>query len=166
MGDKTMDAEEIAALVDAGYAVASLDYRLSPRGSPRSTSSPLTTSTAPTPVCRTRFQSHDAPDSPESRLMGAPIQTIPDAARAASPVTRVHPDAPPFLLAHGDRDGLVPAEHSRALHRALRVQGVPTTLLVLADANHEDPAFDTPPVLGAVSAFLRSTLLGDPAGVS
>jgi dipeptidyl aminopeptidase/acylaminoacyl peptidase len=87
---------------------------------------------------------------------------VADAARAASPVSHVHPGAPPFLLVHGDRDGLVPAEHSRALHRGLRAQGAPTTLLVLADANHEDPAFDTPPVLGTVSAFLRSTLLGDP----
>jgi acetyl esterase/lipase len=109
------------------------------------------------------------PDVPsqEARLLGAgSVRDVADAALAASPVTRVHPGAPPFLLAHGDRDGLVPAEHSRALHRALRAQRVPTTLLVLADANHEDPAFDTPPVLGAVSAFLRSTLLDDPAGVS
>ena len=29
MGDKTMDAEEIAALVDAGFAAAALNYRLS-----------------------------------------------------------------------------------------------------------------------------------------
>src|SRR3954449_535242 len=29
MGDKTMDAEHIRALVDAGYAVAAVNYRLS-----------------------------------------------------------------------------------------------------------------------------------------
>ena len=105
------------------------------------------------------------PDVPsqEARLLGVEsVRQAEAAARSASPVTQVHPGAPPFLLAHGDRDGLVPAEHSRTFHRALRAQGVPATLLLLADANHEDPVFDTPPVLGAVSAFLRSTLL-DPA---
>jgi dipeptidyl aminopeptidase/acylaminoacyl peptidase len=89
------------------------------------------------------------------------VRDVEAAARAASPVTHVHPGAPPFLLVHGDRDGLVPAEHSRTFHRLLRAQGVPATLLLLAGANHEDPAFDTPPVQGMVSAFLRSTLLGD-----
>jgi acetyl esterase/lipase len=106
------------------------------------------------------------PDVPsqEARLLGAAsVQEVADEARAASPVSHVHPGAPPFLLAHGDRDGLVPSEHSSTFHRELRAQGVPATLLLLAGANHEDPAFDTPPVLGAVSAFLRSTLLDDEA---
>jgi len=100
--------------------------------------------------------------SSEARLLGAgSVQQVAAAARAASPVTHVHPGAPPFLLVHGDRDGFVPSEHSRALHRALRAQGVDTTLLLLAGANHEDPAFDAPPSLGAVAAFLRSALLPD-----
>ena len=100
--------------------------------------------------------------SSEARLLGAgSVQQVAVAARAASPVTHVHPGAPPFLLVHGDRDGFVPSEHSRALHRALRAQEVDTTLLLLAGANHEDPAFDAPPSLGAVAAFLRSTLLPD-----
>jgi acetyl esterase/lipase len=99
--------------------------------------------------------------SNEARLLGAESgRQVLDAARAASPVTHVHPGAPPFLFVHGDRDGLVPSEHSRALHRQLRAQGVGTSLLLLAGANHEDPAFETPPVLAAVAAFLRSSLAG------
>ena len=70
----------------------------------------------------------------------------------------MHRGAPPFLFVHGDRDGLVPAAHSRTLHRLLQAQGVETSLLLVADANHEDPALDSPPVLGAVAAFLRSNL--------
>ena len=97
----------------------------------------------------------------EARLLGADsVQEVPVAARAASPVTHAHADAAPFLLMHGDRDGLIPAEHSRALHRALRAHGAASSLMLLAGANHEDPLFDTPASLGAVSAFLRSTLLG------
>jgi acetyl esterase/lipase len=101
------------------------------------------------------------PPSPsnEARLLGVEsVAQAADAAVAASPVTHVHPGAPPFLLVHGDHDGLVPSEHSRRLHRLLRAHGVDTTLLLVAGANHEDPAIDAPPVLGAVAAFLHSAL--------
>jgi acetyl esterase/lipase len=101
-----------------------------------------------------------ADPSREALLLGAEsVREVLEAARAASPVTHVHPGAPPFLLVHGDRDGFVPSAHSRALHRALRAEGVDTSLLLLADANHEDPAFETPASLAAVTAFLRGTLL-------
>ncbi len=96
----------------------------------------------------------------EARLLGVDdVSEAPVAARAASPVAHARPDAPPFLIMHGDRDGLIPAEHSQALHRALRAHGAESTLLLIAGANHEDPLFDTPASLGAVSAFLRSSLL-------
>jgi len=101
------------------------------------------------------------PPSPsnEARLLGVEsVAEAVDAARAASPVTFVHAGAPPFLLVHGANDGLVPSGHSRTLHRLLRAQGVDATLLLVPGANHEDPALDTPPLLGAVAAFLRSTL--------
>jgi len=98
--------------------------------------------------------------SHEARLLGAEsVRQVTAAARAASPVAHVHPGAPPFLLVHGDRDGLVPSEHSRTFHRLLTAQRVEASLMLLAGANHEDPAFDTPPVLAAVAAFLRSTLM-------
>ena len=101
------------------------------------------------------------PPSPsnEARLLGVEnVRQAREAARAASPVTHVHPGAPPFLLVHGDRDGLVPSAHSRALHRLLRAHGIESQMLLLADANHEDPAFDSAPVLGAVAGFLRDRL--------
>jgi acetyl esterase/lipase len=98
--------------------------------------------------------------SNEARLLGAEsVREVAAAARAASPVTHVHRGAPPFLLMHGERDGLIPSVHSRALHRALRAAGVDASLLLLAGANHEDPAFEAAPSLAAVSAFLRGTLL-------
>ncbi|CCG03462.1 putative esterase [Blastococcus saxobsidens DD2] len=105
------------------------------------------------------------PPSPssEARLLGAEsVQQVAVAARAASPVSHVRPGAPPFLLMHGDRDGFVPSEHSRTLHRALRARGVDASLLLLAGANHEDPAFDAPSSLAAVAAFVRSVLLSGP----
>ncbi|GAB3360297.1 hypothetical protein GCM10027300_32260 [Modestobacter lapidis] len=96
----------------------------------------------------------------EARLLGADAaEDVPDEARAASPVSHVHPGAPPFLLMHGDRDGLIPAEHSRRLFHALRTHGVDTALWLLHGANHEDAAFEEPASLAAVSGFLRDRLL-------
>jgi acetyl esterase/lipase len=102
------------------------------------------------------------PPSPsfEARLLG--VESVDQAkaeARAASPIAHVHPAAPPFLLMHGDRDGLIPSVHSRSLAQALRAEGVDASLMLLSGANHEDPAFDSPASLGAVSGFLRAVLL-------
>ena len=57
---------------------------------------------------------HDAPNSPESRLVGAPIQTVPDRVKAASPLTYVAAGAPPFLLMHGLADNSRAASSERA----------------------------------------------------
>ncbi|MBR1218559.1 alpha/beta hydrolase [Bradyrhizobium sp. U87765 SZCCT0131] len=65
----------------------------------------------------------------------------------------------PFLILHGDRDTAVGVHHARLLHDALRQHGIATTLLVLADADHEDAAFGRPAPLGAVAHFLRQALL-------
>src|SRR5258707_5533749 len=59
----------------------------------------------------------------------------------ASALARVSPDAPPFLIAHGDSDRVVPPSESAALHAALGRAGVASTLTYLAGAGHEDPAF-------------------------
>jgi acetyl esterase/lipase len=96
----------------------------------------------------------------EARLLGVEsVRDDRDTALAASPVAHARPGAPPFLLMHGDRDGLIPSEHSRQLHRVLRAEDVDATLWLLSGANHEDPAFDSPACLAAVSAFLRHHLL-------
>lgn len=48
---------------------------------------------------------------------------------------------PPFLIAHGDADCVVPVQHSRDLFVALTKAGAAATLTVLPGAGHEDPAF-------------------------
>ncbi|MGY1641706.1 alpha/beta hydrolase fold domain-containing protein [Geodermatophilus sp. SYSU D00703] len=95
----------------------------------------------------------------EARLLGLQATADdPERARAASPLTHVRAGAPPFLVVHGDADGLVPSTHSRRLVAALRAAGVDTSFALLGGANHEDPAFDRPASLGAVSGFLRAAL--------
>ena len=79
---------------------------------------------------------HDAPNSPESRLVGGPIQERKDVARTANPITYVTPDDPPFLLLHGDNDNTVPIGQSELLHEALKKAGVDSTFHVVKGAGH------------------------------
>lgn len=49
----------------------------------------------------------------------------PELAARAGPVNHIHPDAPPFHIAHGDADRFVPAAQSGQFADALRRAGVP-----------------------------------------
>ena len=48
------------------------------------------------------MQVHDALDSPESKLVGGPIQEHRDRVAKANPITYVSKDDPPFLIIHRD----------------------------------------------------------------
>jgi acetyl esterase/lipase len=96
---------------------------------------------------------HDAPDSPESRLVGGPIGQHRDRVAAANPITYVTADAPPFLIMHGEQDPLVPWHQSELLFEALQQAGVDVAFYKLAGAGHGGPAFDSTPTRGAVQAF-------------
>lgn len=79
---------------------------------------------------------HDAADSPESKLIGGPVQQHPDKCARANPITFVSKDDPPFLIMHGDKDPLVPLHQSELLHTALKQAGVEVKLHVVAGAGH------------------------------
>jgi acetyl esterase/lipase len=55
---------------------------------------------------------------------------------AASPVTYVTADDPPFLILQGDADTLVPLEQSQILYDKLQAVGVSSKLLVVRHAGH------------------------------
>ena len=79
---------------------------------------------------------HDDAASPESRLLGAPIPTVPDRVRAASPITYVSKDAPPFLIMHGLADSSVPHGQSILLYDALKAAGTEATLRLIDGLPH------------------------------
>lgn len=66
----------------------------------------------------------------------------PAVAEAASPIAHVSGHSAPFLLVHGDQDGLVPVEHARRMRSALHAADVPATLLELAGVGHGLPGLD------------------------
>jgi acetyl esterase/lipase len=84
----------------------------------------------------------------------------PEVFRDASPVHRVHEDAPPFLVIHGDRDSLVPVEDARRFVRALR-EASPNPVLY-AEIRGAQHAFDlipsirSAPVIEAIEQFLHT----------
>jgi acetyl esterase/lipase len=55
----------------------------------------------------------------------------------ASPITQVHPDAPPFMLVHGERDSLAVVTEGRVFSQKLReVSKNPVVYLELPGAEH------------------------------
>jgi len=55
---------------------------------------------------------------------------------AASPITYITADDPPFLIIHGDKDGLAPLEQSQVLDEKLKAVGVKSTLLIVKNGPH------------------------------
>lgn len=79
---------------------------------------------------------HDDAASPESRLIGAAVPSSLDRVRAASPMTYVGKNAPPFLIMHGLADNSVPHGQSLLLYDALKAAGNEVTLRLVDGLPH------------------------------
>jgi hypothetical protein len=101
-------------------------------------------------------QVHDASKSPESLLIGGPLQENKDKVAQASPITYVTKDSAPFLICHGDADPLVPHHQSELLEAALKKAGVPVTLYTVKGAGHG--GFKDPQVPALTREFLAQYL--------
>jgi dipeptidyl aminopeptidase/acylaminoacyl peptidase len=106
---------------------------------------------------------HNAPRSPESLLIGGPLQDNKDKAARANPIAYVTRDAAPFLIFHGDKDASVPIGQSEMLADALKQAGVEVTYKPIKDAGHGGPAFSSPDDLKMIKAFFDKQLKKGPA---
>jgi acetyl esterase len=95
-------------------------------------------------------------DSREVLLAGSPLL---DAGIAASPVTHVRVDAPPFLIIHGDADFLVPIDQSERLYDALQGAGATVEFVRVPGAGHVFGGTDPRPQMDRAVAFLRDRLV-------
>jgi acetyl esterase/lipase len=101
---------------------------------------------------------HDDAKSPESLLLGGPVQEKRDLAKTANPLTYINKHDPPFLIMHGDNDQIVPLAQSVILAKALIDAGVEVTMQTIPGAMHEGPEFHRPESQRLMEEFLSRKL--------
>lgn len=81
---------------------------------------------------------HDEAKSPESQLIGGPIQEHKEVAAKANPIAYVGrgETPPPFLIMHGTKDELVPFNQSELLNDALKAAHADLTFSPVNGAGH------------------------------
>lgn len=99
---------------------------------------------------------HDLPGSPESLLLGGPLQQQTAKARMANPITYVTEDDPPFLILHGNLDPLVSVKQSEMLADALKAIDCKVEFVIVDGAGH---GFRDPKWTKRSMDFFESTLL-------
>ena len=103
---------------------------------------------------------HDAANSPESGLVGAAIQTVPELAGTVNPIIHVRAGLPPFWITNGTADTLVDFNQSELLNAALVKAGQPVTFWPVQGGGHGPGVSDSPEVAGLLKSFLDRTLMG------
>ena len=105
-------------------------------------------------------QTHNDASSPESQLVGAAIQTVPDLVKTTNPVNYISSDDAPFFIQHGSADCNIPPVQGKNLAEALgAVIGTDKATYTLIDgAGHGGPQFSTTENMNLVIAFLDKYL--------
>jgi acetyl esterase/lipase len=107
---------------------------------------------------------HDGPNSPEGKLVGGRVSDKKAVAIAASPITYVAADNPPFLILHGNKDPLVPYNQSERLSQALKKAKVECYFVTVDGAGHG--GFRNPEVQKRERQFFDKHLRGVTATIS
>jgi acetyl esterase/lipase len=104
--------------------------------------------------------STDDASSPESKLVGAPIQTVPEKVALTNPMNYITPDDAPFFIENGSADCNIPPIQNKKLADALSaIIGADKVIYVsLEGAGHGGGEFETAENLAMVIAFLDTYL--------
>lgn len=115
--------------------------------------------------CGPRFMRAQASNSPQARLIGAPIRLASERVASANPAGWIDGSEPPFLLLHGESDCLVDSGQSALLEAALKARGGPVTFHLAPGLRHADRRFNAPPWRTFIERFLDdlSASTGGPA---
>jgi len=96
--------------------------------------------------------------SPEAILIGAAPLLRPDLAKAASPITYIDKNDPPFLIYHGEKDNIVSNKQSKLFSAWLKYYGVENELTIVKDAPHFGTMYDAEEIRNKVISFLTQHL--------
>jgi acetyl esterase/lipase len=99
---------------------------------------------------------YESAQGPVAKLLGGLQKDKHDLAVAASPVTYVDKNDPPFLIVHGDIDDIVPFAQSQELEDRLTAAGVPSKLITITGGGH---GFNSEEQLNHVAEFFKETLI-------
>jgi acetyl esterase/lipase len=105
-------------------------------------------------------QNHNDASSPESQLLGAAIQTVPDQAATTNPMNYIDAQDAPFLIQHGSADCNIPPVQGKNLAEALtQASGADNaTYILLEGAGHGGAQFSTEANLQVAMGFLDKHL--------
>jgi dipeptidyl aminopeptidase/acylaminoacyl peptidase len=84
-------------------------------------------------------------------------------AETTSPLVHVTADDAPTLLLAGDKDDLVPVQHSRNIQAAFETAKVPSQLIEFAGAGHGFQGEDAKKATEAMIAWFETHLAADAA---
>jgi acetyl esterase/lipase len=101
---------------------------------------------------------HSLAASPEGKLIGGAIKDNIDKAIAASPITYVSKDDPPFLIMHGTQDMTVPFHQSVELDSAYKKINHDVLFIPQQGAGHGGGAFNSDSTRNRVINFFIRTL--------
>ena len=96
--------------------------------------------------------------SPEGLLIGAAPLLRPDLAKAASPITYIDKNDPPFIIIHGEKDNSVSNKQSKLFSAWLNHFGVKNELIIVKDAPHFGTMYDVEEIRTRVISFLKAEL--------
>lgn len=105
-------------------------------------------------------QDHNAADSPESKLVGAEIQSVPDLVATTNPMNYISDDDAPFLIQHGSADCNIPPIQGKNLADALApaIGAENATYTLIDGAGHGGEQFEAEANLKLVLEFLAKHL--------
>jgi acetyl esterase/lipase len=105
-------------------------------------------------------QTHNAADSPESKLVGAEIQSVPDIVATTNPMNYIDANDAPFFIENGTADCNIPPVQNKnfadALSAAIGADNV--TYVSLEGAGHGGSQFETEENIKLVIGFLDKYL--------
>jgi len=110
----------------------------------------------------------NSPTSPESRLMGAPVQTIPEQVTLANPTTYITTDDAAFFISAGSQDMNIPYTQGQNLCNALVpvIGSSNASFELISGAGHGGSVWHNTTQDAKYLSFFNQALIGcDPTGV-
>ncbi len=92
--------------------------------------------------------------SPAHMLLGYEPTKHPDLAALSAPLSLITSSTPPFFIAHGTEDHIVPIRNSELLYAELEKNNVPAQFYAIRNAGHADMQFYQQEMAEIISEFL------------